>query len=55
MASPHAAGLGALYKANYGDAASSTVASWIIYAAAIGVIRGNPYGTPNRLIFKGWL
>jgi len=55
MASPHAAGLGALYKANYGDAASSTIVSWIINSATVGVIGGNPAGTPNRLLFKGGL
>lgn len=55
MASPHAAGLGALYKANYGDASSSTIASWIINSATTGVIGGNPTGTPNRLLYKGAL
>jgi subtilisin family serine protease len=29
MASPHVAGVGALYKATYGDAATSTVDSWL--------------------------
>ncbi len=29
MASPHVAGVGALYKATYGDASSATVDSWI--------------------------
>jgi subtilisin family serine protease len=29
MASPHVAGVGALYKATYGDAASSTIDSWV--------------------------
>jgi subtilisin family serine protease len=29
MASPHVAGVGALYKGTYGDAASSTVDSWL--------------------------
>jgi subtilisin family serine protease len=55
MASPHAAGLGALYKANYGDAYSSTIVSWIINNATTGVISGNPSGTPNRLLYKGGL
>lgn len=55
MATPHVAGLAALYKANYGDAAPSTVAGWILYASTTGVISGNPSGTPNRLIFKGGL
>jgi subtilisin family serine protease len=52
MASPHAAGVGALYKATYGDAASSTIVSWIINQSTTGVITGNPAGTPNRLLFK---
>jgi len=29
MASPHVAGVGALYKATYGDAATSTIDSWL--------------------------
>jgi subtilisin family serine protease len=52
MASPHVAGVGALYKSTFGDAASSTVASWINSNAVSGVIRSNPSGTPNRLLNK---
>ena len=52
MASPHAAGVGALYKAAFGDAASSTIVSWIISHSTPGVITGNPAGTPNRLLYK---
>ena len=55
MASPHAAGVAALYKATYGDAASSTVVSWIINNATANVISGNPSGTPNRLLYKSTL
>ncbi|HXF95934.1 MAG TPA: S8 family peptidase [Gemmatimonadales bacterium] len=55
MASPHAAGVGALYKANFGDAPSATVADWIIANATTGVITGNVGGTPNRLLFKAGL
>jgi subtilisin family serine protease len=55
MASPHAAGVGALYKANFGDAASSTVVSWIINNSTANVITGNPSGTPNRLLYKSTL
>lgn len=54
MASPHVAGIGALYKA-YGDAPSSTVKHWIINNATAGVISGNPPNTPNRLVFKSSL
>lgn len=52
MASPHFAGVAALYKATFGDAASATVSNWIISNATAGVITGNPSGTPNRLLNK---
>jgi subtilisin family serine protease len=52
MATPHAAGVGALYKSNFGEASSATVASWINTNATAGVIRSNPSGTPNRLLNK---
>ncbi len=55
MASPHVAGVAALYKATFGDAPSGTVSSWIITNATSGVITGNPGGTPNRLLFKAGL
>ena len=55
MASPHVAGVAALYKATYGDASSSTVGSWITGHATAGVIRSNPSGTPNRLLYKAGL
>jgi subtilisin family serine protease len=52
MASPHVAGVGALYKATYGDVAASTINSWIINNATPSVITGNPSGTPNLLLNK---
>jgi len=52
MASPHVAGVGALYKSAFGEASSSTVASWINSNATAGVIRSNRSGTPNRLLNK---
>jgi subtilisin family serine protease len=55
MASPHAAGVAALYKGTFGDAASSTIVSWIINNSTSGVITGNPSGTPNRLLYKSTL
>jgi subtilisin family serine protease len=55
MASPHAAGVGALYKSSVGDVSSSAVASWINTNATAGAIRSNPSGTPNRLLYKGTL
>jgi subtilisin family serine protease len=53
--SPHVAGVAALYKSTFGNAASSTIASWIINNATANVISGNPAGTPNRLIYKSTL
>jgi subtilisin family serine protease len=52
MASPHVAGVGALYKGVKGDAASSTVNNWITDNATSGVIKNNRAGTPNRLLHK---
>jgi subtilisin family serine protease len=55
MASPHVAGVAALYKNTYGDAASSTINTWIINNSTPNVIRSNPTGTPNRLLYKSTL
>ena len=55
MASPHVAGVGALYKSAFGDASSSTIRTWIINNSTANVISGNPSGTPNRLLFKSTL
>jgi subtilisin family serine protease len=55
MASPHVAGVAALYKATYGDTASSTIVNDIIANSTANVISGNPTGTPNRLLHKGGL
>jgi subtilisin family serine protease len=55
MASPHVAGVAALYKATFGNASSSTVRSWITSNATTGVISGNRTGTPNRLLYKSTL
>ncbi len=55
MASPHVAGVAALYKATYGNVASSTISSWLTTNSTANVITGNPSGTPNRLLFKSTL
>lgn len=55
MAAPHVAGVAALYKATHGDAASSTVHSWVAANAVPGVVGGNPSGTANRLLHMGAL
>ena len=55
MASPHVAGVAALYKATFGNASSATIDSWIKSNATANVISGNPSGTPNRLLYKSTL
>ena len=55
MASPHVAGVGALYKATYGDASYSTIRSWLVNNATSGVITGNVGSTPNKLLYKAGL
>ncbi|MEX2283112.1 MAG: S8 family peptidase [Gemmatimonadota bacterium] len=55
MASPHVAGVVALYKAVNGNASSSTIDSWIKNNATLSKITGNPSGTPNRLLYKSTL
>jgi subtilisin family serine protease len=49
MASPHVAGIGALYKSSQGDVASATLNAWIQSSASPNVINGVPAGTPNLL------
>jgi subtilisin family serine protease len=55
QASPHAAGVAALYKAVNGDVPASVVEAWIVANATQNVISQNKTGTPNRLLFKGGL
>ena len=55
MATPHVTGVGALYKATYGNASYSTIRSWLINNSTTGKITGNPSGTPNRLLYKSSL
>lgn len=51
MATPHVAGVGALYKQVNGDADSNAVNQAIIDSATPDVIKGASAGTPNRLLF----
>ncbi|MDB4886894.1 MAG: peptidase and in kexin sedolisin [Gemmatimonadetes bacterium] len=55
MATPHVTGVGALYKATYGNASYSTIRSWLTTNATANVITGNVSGTPNRLLYKAGL
>ncbi|GAA0221740.1 hypothetical protein GCM10010492_19820 [Saccharothrix mutabilis subsp. mutabilis] len=56
MATPHVAGVAALYKARYGDASSATVHNWINSTATPNVVSGGTTGgTVNRLLFTNAL
>jgi subtilase family protein/peptidase inhibitor I9 len=49
-ATPHVAGVAALYKATYGDAPNQQILDWMISTATRDVIKDNVAGTPNRLL-----
>ena len=55
MATPHVAGVAALYKSTFGDAASATVTSFITSNATPGVLSGVPRKTPNLLLYTNQL
>ena len=52
MASPHAAGVAALYLQTNGSASPSTVRNAIVNTATPGVISGVGSGSPNRLLYS---
>jgi subtilisin family serine protease len=52
MASPHVAGVAALYKGDYGDWDYKTIANWITASATTNRVVGNVGSTPNRLLYK---
>jgi subtilisin family serine protease len=51
MATPHVAGVAALYKQVNGDVSAATLQSWLISNATPNVVTGSLAGTPNRLLF----
>jgi subtilisin family serine protease len=55
MASPHVAGVAALYKAADPNASPAAVRDWLINNATANAVTGNVAGTPNRLLFKSTL
>lgn len=52
MASPHVAGVAALYKSAYGQASSGAVWNGIKAHATTSAVINNPSGTPNRLLYQ---
>ena len=55
MATPHVAGVAALYKQSNPGATQAQVQSWLTSNATAGVITQNPVGTPNLLLYTGGL
>ncbi|NJP31396.1 S8 family peptidase [Micromonospora thermarum] len=55
MATPHVAGIAALYKSANGDTPQATLHSWLVGNATTGVVQGDLAGTPNRLVFTNGL
>jgi subtilisin family serine protease len=52
MASPHIAGVAALYKDANGETSSNRIQRWLRNGATAGVLTGVPAGTDNLLLFK---
>jgi len=55
MAAPHVTGVAALYKNTYGDASQATINTWLNNNATPNMIKNNPTGTSNRLLYKAGL
>ncbi|WP_228992134.1 S8 family peptidase [Streptomyces sp. DH8] len=55
MASPHVAGVAALYKQENPSAAPAAVARWLTDTATPSVLSGLGQGSPDRLLFTGGL
>ncbi|MQA24549.1 MAG: S8 family serine peptidase [Micromonosporaceae bacterium] len=55
MASPHMAGVAALYKSANGDVSSDELIAWLTENASKDVIQGVPTGTPADLVFTNGL
>ena len=55
MASPHVAGVAALYKQRFGNQSSAAINTWLKNNATANAISGNVSGTPNKLLFKSTL
>ncbi|MGH3715349.1 MAG: S8 family serine peptidase, partial [Micromonosporaceae bacterium] len=55
MASPHMAGVAALYKSANGDVSSEELITWLTENASKDVIQNAPEGTPPHLVFTAGL
>jgi hypothetical protein len=52
MATPHVAGVAALYLSQFGNQSAATVAQAIVNNATTGVVGSPGTGSPNRLLFS---
>ncbi|MER7698086.1 MULTISPECIES: S8 family peptidase [unclassified Streptomyces] len=55
MASPHVAGVAALYKQENPSASPAAVARWLTDTATVDVLSGLGQGSPGRLLYTGGL
>jgi subtilisin family serine protease len=55
MASPHVAGVAALYKSEHPTATATEVAGWLVGKSTKDVVTGISPGSPNRLLHTGGL
>ncbi|HEX6291564.1 MAG TPA: S8 family peptidase [Herpetosiphonaceae bacterium] len=55
VATSHVTGVAALYLSTNPAASTATVTNWLNTNATAGVIKSNPTGTPNRLVYKSTL
>lgn len=51
MATPHVAGVAALYKSAFGDVSAAALQTWLTTNATPNVVTGSLSGTSNRLLF----
>jgi subtilisin family serine protease len=55
MAAPHVAGVAALLLEQTGDQTPLAVRDSVVVAATVGIVRNPGTGSPNRLLFSGFL
>lgn len=55
MATPHVAGIAALYKSAHGDTGQAALSTWLTSNATPGAVQGDLVGTPNLLAYTGGL
>ena len=52
MATPHVTGSAALVKSVAGDLSQAALTNYLLIEATTGVVKGDLYGTPNRLLWN---